>query len=122
MPINSFITQGAFEPEATAVMGEAFDAACKELRDVGQLQMVRKIVAQRIIAAARRGELDPIRLRASALRTFVTTSESDCAFALCGDVTRVSGIPVMALRRYVGRHDRHASDSAKMGVRRLEAR
>ena len=47
-------------------MGEAFDTACKELCDVGQLQMVRKVVAQRIIAAARRGELDPVRLRASA--------------------------------------------------------
>ncbi len=67
MPINPFREQGAFEPEATAAMGEAFDTACKELCDVGQLQMVRKVVAQRIIAAARRGELDPVRLRASAL-------------------------------------------------------
>jgi hypothetical protein len=67
MPINPFREEGAFEPEATAAMGEAFDTACKELCDVGQLQMVRKMVAQRIIAAARRGELDPVRLRASAL-------------------------------------------------------
>jgi len=66
MPIDPFSEQGAFEPEATAAMGEAFDTACEELCD-GRLQMVRKVVAQRIIAAARRGELDPIRLRASAL-------------------------------------------------------
>jgi hypothetical protein len=48
-------------------MGRAFEAACKELHDVGQLPMVRKVVAQRIIAAARSGELDPVRLRTAAL-------------------------------------------------------
>ena len=67
MTINPFAEQGAFVPEATAAMGEAFDAACGELRDVGQLQMVRKVVAHRIIAAARTGELDPTHLRAAAL-------------------------------------------------------
>src|SRR5260370_40577977 len=67
MPINPFREQGAFEPEATAAMGEAFDTACKELCDVGQLQMVRKVVAQRILAAAHKGDLDPARLRAAAL-------------------------------------------------------
>jgi hypothetical protein len=49
MPTNPFREQGAFEPEATAAMGEAFDDACKELCDLGQLQMVRRVVAQRII-------------------------------------------------------------------------
>jgi hypothetical protein len=67
MPINPSIEHGVFEPEATAVMGEAFEAACKELQEVGQLQMVRKVVARRIIAAARRGEFDPVRLRTAAL-------------------------------------------------------
>ena len=63
---------GVFGPEATAAMGEAFDAACKELYEVGQLQMVRKVIAQRIIAAARGGELDPVRLRASALSWIIS--------------------------------------------------
>jgi hypothetical protein len=67
MPTNPFGQQGAFDPEATAAMGEAFDAACKELCEVGQFQMVRKLVAQRIIAAARKGELDPVHLRSAAL-------------------------------------------------------
>ena len=67
MLIHPFTEQGAFAPEATAAMGEAFDAACEELRNVGQLQMMRKVVAHRIIAAARKGELDPSRLRAAAL-------------------------------------------------------
>jgi hypothetical protein len=67
MPIDHSLEQGVFVPEATAAMGQAFEAACKELHDVGGLPMVRKIVAQRIITAARRGEIDPIRLRTAAL-------------------------------------------------------
>jgi hypothetical protein len=67
MPIDPSTQDGVFGAEATAAMGEAFDAACDELRDVGHLQLVRKLVAQRIIAAARKGELDPARLRAAAL-------------------------------------------------------
>jgi hypothetical protein len=31
MRINPFMQQGAFGPEATAAMGKAFDAACKEV-------------------------------------------------------------------------------------------
>jgi hypothetical protein len=79
MPIDPFIEHGAFEPEATAAMGEAFEAACKELHDVGQLQMVRKVVAQRIIAAARRGELDPVRLRTAALSWIISHQMSPAA-------------------------------------------
>jgi hypothetical protein len=67
MTNNPFAEQGAFAPEATAAMGKAFDAACEELRDVGHLQLMRKLVAQRIIAAASKGELDQLRLRAAAL-------------------------------------------------------
>jgi hypothetical protein len=67
VPIDPFREQGAFEPEATAAMGEAFDTACKELCEVGRLEMVRKLVAQRIIAVARKGDLDPVCLRAAAL-------------------------------------------------------
>ena len=67
MPINPFREQGAFDPEVTAAMGTAFDAACNELCEVGRLQMVRKLVAQRIIAAARKGDLNAAQLRAAAL-------------------------------------------------------
>ena len=59
-PIRSFIP-GAFGPEAIAAMGEAFDAACKELRDAGQPHAVREVIAGRIIAAATFGERDPVR-------------------------------------------------------------
>lgn len=67
MRIDPFFEEGVFEPEAIAAMGQAFDAACAELRNMGKLQMVRKIVAERIVAAARRGDLDPVRLRTMAL-------------------------------------------------------
>jgi len=66
MPIDPSIEHGVFEPEATAAMGEAFDAACKELHGGGEPE-VRKLIAKRIIAAASEGELDPVRLRAAAL-------------------------------------------------------
>ena len=67
MSIRSFVTPGAFDPEALAAMGEAFDAACKALEDTGQPQIVQEVIAQRIIEAARRGERDPARLVEAAL-------------------------------------------------------
>ena len=68
MPIRPFIRSGAFEPEVIAVMSEAFEAACKEIYDAGQHHEVgREVIAGRIIAAARIGERDPVRLRAAAL-------------------------------------------------------
>jgi hypothetical protein len=40
MSFRSFVKSGVFEPEAIAVMSEAFDAACKELNDAGQPDVV----------------------------------------------------------------------------------
>lgn len=48
-------------------MGQAFDAARKELHDYGQPEIVQEVIAQRIIAAAHRGERDVERLRDFAL-------------------------------------------------------
>jgi hypothetical protein len=70
MPINSFTEQGAFGPEATAAMGEAFDAACDELLCTSQPEVIRELIAGLIIATASRGEVDPIRLRMIALAGF----------------------------------------------------
>ncbi len=66
MPINSFVECGEFDPEAIAAMSEAFNAACKELQYAGS-RAAFEIIVERIIAAARAGERDPIRLRAAAL-------------------------------------------------------
>ena len=71
MQIRSLMQPGAFGPEAIAAMGDALDAALNELQDIGksdvQSDVVREIIAGRIIGAARLGERDPVRLRASAL-------------------------------------------------------
>jgi hypothetical protein len=67
MSIVPFIKYGAFEPEAIAAMSEAFDAACQELHDRGQPEIVREVIAERIIQRATEGELDPVRLREAAL-------------------------------------------------------
>jgi len=72
MSIDPSIEHGAFEPEATAAMAEAFEAACKELHDAGKTELVRKLVAERIIGAACRGELDPVRLRTAALSSILS--------------------------------------------------
>jgi hypothetical protein len=70
MSIDPSIEHGVFEPEAIAAMGEAFDAACKELNCTRQPAVVRELIATLIIAAASRGELDPVRLRMAALAEF----------------------------------------------------
>jgi hypothetical protein len=72
MPINSSTEHGVFEPEATAAMGEAFDAACEELHCNSQPEVVRELIATLVIGAASQGELDPIRLRMVALAGFTT--------------------------------------------------
>jgi hypothetical protein len=71
MQIHSLMQPGAFGPEAIAAMGDALNAALKELQDIGQSDVqsaaVRETIAGRIIGAARLGERDPARLRAAAL-------------------------------------------------------
>jgi hypothetical protein len=52
----------AFDEYATSAMGLAFDAACAELLETNRSQLVREIIAERIIEAAKRGERDPVRL------------------------------------------------------------
>jgi hypothetical protein len=49
MSIQSFVKPGEFEPEAIAVMSEAFDAACKALNDTGQPESVLEVMAERIM-------------------------------------------------------------------------
>ena len=68
MTIRSFIEPGAFDPQAIMVLGEAFEAAVKELPDNAQPEVARELIAGRIIAAARLGECDPARLLIAARR------------------------------------------------------
>ena len=49
-------------------MSEILEAAVEELQETGQPEVVREIIAGRIIAAAKFGERDPARLLEAALR------------------------------------------------------
>lgn len=82
MPIDPCLVQGAFGPEATEAMGEAFEAVCGELRHAGNPEGVRKLIAERIIGAASRGELDPVRLRTVALSWILSRRDVARSFAL----------------------------------------
>jgi hypothetical protein len=66
---------GAFDDQATRAMGEAYDAARKKAHGAGQF--VYEAIAARIIAAAHRGERDPIRLRDAGLIGFGYESSKD---------------------------------------------
>ncbi len=57
----------AFDPETVEVLCAAYEKARASLHDRGQPQIVREIIAQRIIAAAKRGERDPDALCAAGL-------------------------------------------------------
>jgi hypothetical protein len=59
-----------FDDRATKAMGEAFDAACKDLDEAGQPSVVYEAVAKRIIELAKSGERDPNKLRDRALTAF----------------------------------------------------
>lgn len=66
MPNHCSLEDGVFDFEVTALMGEAFDAACEELH-FPKHKWLCELIAARIIAAARRGEIDPVRLRSIAV-------------------------------------------------------
>jgi hypothetical protein len=65
--IIPFLGNHAFDEAATQLLGQVFDAACRELHDKGQPAIVREVIARRIIDAALLGERDPIRLREAGL-------------------------------------------------------
>lgn len=57
-----------FDDAATLAMGEAFDHACKSLRNFGSAASA--IIADRIIEAAKNGERDPSRLYEQVLKAY----------------------------------------------------
>jgi hypothetical protein len=61
------ISNQSFDSETTAIICLAFDKACKEINDQGQLDSLREIIAKRLIAIAARGERDSEKMSQSAL-------------------------------------------------------
>jgi hypothetical protein len=57
----------AFDDAAVRIIGEAFEAACKELPYIEQSELIRDSMATETIAAAASGERDVLRLRNVAL-------------------------------------------------------
>jgi hypothetical protein len=57
----------AFDPDDNAALSAAYDKATTPLNGRGYSELVREIIAKRIIAAALEGERDPDRLSAAAL-------------------------------------------------------
>jgi hypothetical protein len=66
MPISQYVDSGEFEPEALVVLSAAFDDALQEI-EYQASSMLRAVIAERIIAAARDGERNPDRLKAAGL-------------------------------------------------------
>jgi hypothetical protein len=62
-----FLPIGVFDDATVRAIGRAFDAACKELRDAGEPEVVHEVMVKTIIAAARRAERNMTRLRDAAL-------------------------------------------------------
>ena len=60
--IIPFFKDCAFNPQATQVMGAAYEKACEALHDIGQPDIVKEIIARRIIEVAQTGERDIDRL------------------------------------------------------------
>ena len=63
-----FFRDVSFDPDTPHIMGQAFDGACKELHDIGQSDLVKTVIAKRIIAIAKTGERDPNQLCKRALK------------------------------------------------------
>jgi hypothetical protein len=62
--IIPFPKHAGFDADAdtTKAMGEAYDAACKEMNDTGQPDLVKEIIAKWVVDIAATGERDPKRL------------------------------------------------------------
>jgi len=74
-----------FDDAATSAMGEAFDQACKSLQEFGSSP---EIIANMIIAAAKNGERDPVRLYEQTLKAFGVKNLSPLAASVARDAAR----------------------------------
>ena len=77
MSVVQLFQEAAFGPELTRVMGEAFERATRSLHDTGQPDLIKEVMAKRIIDAVRRGIRDPQQLCLEATKSLGL--KSDCA-------------------------------------------
>ena len=62
MNFPDFFQELAFEAEMTLSMIMAFDLACQSMQNGGYPDLIKEIIAKRIILCAGRGEADPVML------------------------------------------------------------
>lgn len=75
MSVTALFHEAAFAPDVTHLMSVAFDCACTSLHDRGQPDLVKEIIAKRIIDAARRGVRGPDQLCDEALAALAQQSD-----------------------------------------------
>jgi hypothetical protein len=87
---SQLLSSGAvFDCRTAAAMSEAYDKACHAMRDWSQPEIIKEIIAKRIIGLAWRGERDPDRLCERALK-FLGYSEVQLTGQI-GNCSNVSG-------------------------------
>jgi hypothetical protein len=69
--------EAAFGPELTRIMGDAFERATRSLHDTGQPDLIKEVMAKRIIDAVRRGIRDPRQLCIEATRSLGVKGDCD---------------------------------------------
>jgi hypothetical protein len=67
LSVVQFLPRGVFDDDATHAMGQAFDSALALLGEKFRPTVIHEVVARRIVAAARKGERNPDRLRDTAI-------------------------------------------------------
>jgi hypothetical protein len=67
LPVRKLLESAAYDPETVRALCIAYDRAKNELHDTGQPEIVREILARRILELAAKGERDPARLCSGAL-------------------------------------------------------
>lgn len=69
MPFTPYLHGRSFDPDTLKCMGSAFDAACKQLGLIDRTDPLTQLVAESVIALARRDECDPLELKERVLRS-----------------------------------------------------
>jgi hypothetical protein len=79
MPIKSIFLEAQLSPDVTEAMGEALELACRSLPNTAQSDLIKEIIAKRIVASAEGGLRAPQELCRDALASLGIESADDDA-------------------------------------------
>jgi hypothetical protein len=77
LSVTTLFQEASFGPDVIQIMSDAFERACRSLRDTGQPEMIKEVIAQRIIVAAREGRRDPRELCEEAMKSLGLASNCE---------------------------------------------